>query len=354
MIKPPTLPASYVDSPVTPHEAQQARAGVEVNGNRIQAGVTALLVLSVVSSVLSLLGMWWLERSLPDLLLSWGLPLTPAEQQEFRETLREIPGWFWLVTGLLTLLATVINVWCLNVVRRAVAGVQRWTLEPSPDNAAELVRQARTVRPWITLGQWFPVITGVLMTLLYIVLFTVAGLGTGTDTAETTLPVVFSVLGSLLGMLPGAVIAWLGLGAVKRWLDAVVTRTGNVTFPVRPFARNLDGWLVFALVLLVLGLLYLLAVSALLVFFPAFFNWMLENDSTTTPPDAETMRLIGSFVRNVAWLALAGVLLYGLVAFLVYWSRNFANSVARLLDASRPGPLHPAQQDLTPSVPGNW
>ena len=158
----------------------------------------------------------------------------------------------------------------------------------------------------------------------------------------------------MIGTLPAALIAWLGLAAVKRWLDAVVTRTGNVTFPVRPFARNLDGWLVFALVLLVLGLLYLLAVSALLAFFPAFFNWMLENDSTTTPPDAETMRLIGSFMRNVAWLALAGVLLYGLLAFLVYWSRNFANSVARLLDASRPGSLQPAQQDLTPSVPGNW
>lgn len=158
----------------------------------------------------------------------------------------------------------------------------------------------------------------------------------------------------MIGTLPAALIAWLGLAAVKRWLDAVVTRTSNATFPVRPFARSLDGWLIFTLVLLILGLLNAVAGTAMLVFFPAFFNWMLENDSTTTPPDAETMRLIRSFVRNVAWLALAGVLLYGLLAFLVYWSRNFANSVARLLDASRPGPLQPAQQDLTSSVPGNW
>lgn len=343
MIKPPALPASFVDSPVTPHEAQQARAGVQQSGNRIQGGVTALLVLNVVSGVLSLLGMWWLERALPDLLLNWGLPLTPAEQQEFREAMRDIPSWLWLVSGLLTLLATVINVWCLSVVRRAVAGIQRWTLEPGPDNAAALVRHARTVRPWITLGQWFPVITGVLITLFYIVLFTVAGLGTGTDIAETTLPVVFSVLGSLLGMLPGAVIAWLGLGAVKRWLDAVVTRTDNVTFPVRPFARSLDGWLVFALVLLVLGLLYLLAVIALLAFFPAFMTWMMNMEGSTTPTDAQTMRLVGNFMRGLALLPLFSVTLYALLALLVYWSRHFTHSVARLLDANRPAQAAPQE-----------
>ena len=198
MIKPPTLPASYVDSPVTPHEAQQARAGVEVNGNRIQSGLLVLLGLNIVGALLGVLGALWVSRSLPELLQSWGAPLTPAEQQELRDTMKDIPGWFWAVTAGLTLLGTALNVclnvWCLNVVRKAVAAVQRWTLEPGSENAGGLLRQARTVRPWITLGQWFPVITGVLTALFYAALLAATGLGTGADTAETVMPPSCSVL----------------------------------------------------------------------------------------------------------------------------------------------------------------
>ncbi|WP_135228910.1 hypothetical protein [Deinococcus fonticola] len=367
MIKPPALPARFVDSPVTPYEAQQARAGVAVNGQRLQSGLTSLILLNILGAVLGLLAGVWLERALPELPQRWGLPLTPSEQQEFRDVLQQIPGWFWLVTACLTLLGSAINVWCLNVIRKAVAAVQRWTLEPTHDQADDLTRQAGTLRGWLTLGQWFPVITGVLTLLFYGVLFSVAGLGTGADTAETVLPIVFSVIASLIGMLPGALIAWLGLAAVKRWLDAVVTRTHTTTFPVRPFARSLDGWLIFALVLIILGLLNALAGTALLAFFPSFLGWVLENDATT-PPDVETLRLIGNFMQKLAVFSLTGVLLYGLLALLVYWARNFANSVARLLDAQRPaqgtgqvtgqstahatGPAAP--QDVTPSVPHDW
>lgn len=352
MIKPPSLPSSFVDSPVTPHEAQQAHVGVEQNGNRIQRGLLVLMALNVLSAALTIAGMTWLERSLPDLLQTWGIPMTPAEEQELREVINDIPRWLWLVTAFLSLLATAINVWCLNVIRKAVAGIQRWTLEPTCNHADDLVQQARTVRPWITLGQWFPIIMGVLIALFYGVLFTVTGVGMGTDTAETVIPVVFGILGSILGMLPSALLTWLGLAAAKRWLDAVVTRTATPTFPVRPFARSLDGWLIFALVLIILGLLNIVASTALLVFFPAFLNWMLANDSTTTPPDAETMRLIGKFMRNLAWFTGAGILIYGLLAFLLYWSRNFANSVARLLDANRPAQT--TMSDLTTHVPHDW
>lgn len=107
--------------------------------------------------------------------------------------MKDIPGWFWAVTAGLTLLGTALNVWCLNVVRKAVAAVQRWTLEPGSENAGDLLRQARTVRPWITLGQWFPVITGVLTALFYAALLAATGLGTGADTAETVMPPSCSV-----------------------------------------------------------------------------------------------------------------------------------------------------------------
>lgn len=350
MLKPPPVPSSYLDLPIAPAELQSAQGGVKKYGGRIQGALLVLVAVSLLSMVGSFAAAFWMWQALPDLFKSMELTVTPAEWAQARQA---IPAWAWGLLGLFSLLLAAINIWCLLIARRVIGAVQRWTLQPSAESGAAVVRSARTVRPWLTLGQWTPVILGLAYALFYGAVFAMMGLGgEGRGSAgESALPLGFMLVSMVAYMTPGAVLTWLILGAIKRWLDAVTIRTTDPSFPVRPFARSVDGWLLFTLVMLVLGALNAVASTVMLAFFPRFMRFMLESDPTTKA-DAKIFESLAGLMQGLAGVTLIGAAVYVLLALLMGWSRAFANEVARVLDAGRP--TQPVPVQAVPAVPSDW
>lgn len=339
-VQPPALPGGFVDSPVTLHEAQTARAGVQGSGHRLQLGAKLLIAYNALSIVLALVGPFWVRSALPGLVESLG------GGSDLQDINAAIPGWLWPLMAVLYAVIPAVNIWALLVAQRAVRAVQGWTLEPSPERATEAVRSLRTLRPWVTLGQWAPIIFGVVMVLFSLVVVVAVGAG------SEDLPVqLLSQVFSLIPLAVMGVLMWLLLAALKRWMDAVTTRTAQPDFPVRPFARSLDGWLIFLLVMLGLGVLQSLVGVVMLAAFPSVMTFILNSDSTLQS-EAEFMRVFAGWMQGFAWVALLGTLSYVLLGLLVYWFRQFTGDVARVLDAARPG-LPPTGLQASP-VNNDW
>lgn len=347
MIKAPALPSGYQDIPVTPSEAQTARNSVAQNGQRLQTALNVLMAYNLLSVLLAIGLPLWFQQALRDLLNSMGEVITPSDRQELQ---RLTPGWLWLLLGLLYALIPVVNLWCLAVVKKAQQAVQTWVLEPTTDGGEEVSRRLLTVRPWITLGQWLPIIGGVLIMLFDVGLFVAVGSG-DSGMGEAAFGFLFSMLFYLLPLAAMAVLTWLFLGAVKRWLHAVITRTTQPNFPVRPFARSLDGWLIFLLVVIILGVLNAAASTLMLLFFPALMSTIMATDPTLQA-DAEVFQLISKWMQGFALLSLLGVVVYVLLAFATHWTRLFTGDVARVLDAGRP--VQPQPQQVIPAVSNDW
>lgn len=340
-VQPPALPGGFVDSPVTLHEAQTARTGVQGSGHRLQLGVKLLIAYNALSVVLALVGPFWVRSTLPGLVESLG---GGNDLQDINAT---IPGWLWPLMAVLSALMPAVNIWALLVAQRAVRAVQEWTLEPTPQREAAAVQSLRTLLPWVTLGQWAPLIFGVVMVLFSLLVIVAVGIG------SEDLP--FQLLSQVFSLIPLAVMGvlmWLLLAAVKRWMDAVTTRAVQTNFPVRPFARSLDSWLIFLLVIVVLGLLNSLVGVVMLAAFPTFMTFILNSDPTSQG-EAEFMKVFAGWMQGFAWVALLGTFSYVLMGLLVYWFRQFTGNVARVLDAARPGLTPPTGLQASP-VNNDW
>ncbi|GGO19818.1 hypothetical protein GCM10008949_04500 [Deinococcus humi] len=320
--------------PPTAAELTAARAGVTLRGGRI---VGALGVLAALTALGGLLGAWvlWLSfRTLPRWLASldqWSNG--DLAQLDFAGL---VPNWTLPALLILTLLGTALCVWAILVDRKTVGAVRDQTLSPSAAHLDALERSALTVRPWITLGQIAPIVQ-MLLPLLALPLMlglmrrgdpqTFPGLG--------PLETATLVLGILVQGLPTLVITWLILGSVRRWLDAVVQRARR-PLAVRPAARALDPWLLFTVVLLVLGLAGLLLGGLPLVAVSAFVGGAPLNDPQlaalgVTPAALRVTLLLGAAAM------LGGALFSTLLILLMAWSRGFATNVATVLDSGLPG-----------------
>ncbi|MDB5045253.1 MAG: hypothetical protein JWQ08_1303 [Deinococcus sp.] len=318
--------------------------------------MTALSVLAVLSGlgvlalgVLADLGWKMLQQflALPGLASELNLPST----QNFSDLL---PGWVLPVLVALSLLATGIQIWAILRARATLGAIRDQTLNPSADHAEALIAAARTVRPWVVLGQWTPIIWTV-FTLLWLP-FTFALVnrldpaGSGTPGSEPFLT-LFVLLSTVIQSLPAIVLTWLILAALRRWLDAVVARAQGGMAPVTPVSRSVEGWLLFVLIVLLVGTVSLVIGAVPLVLLPAVFGTLAASD-----PDFSDLASVGITAANLkmifAWLAVLFVFsgaVYGLLTTMMAWSRGLAANVATVLDAPLARP--PAAMNDWTAVP---
>ncbi|MFB9992990.1 hypothetical protein ACFFLM_13525 [Deinococcus oregonensis] len=356
MTAPPPLPQGFPEA--SPAQLQDARAGLERRAARL---MTALGILAALAGV-GVLVMGWLANvgwqafqrflALPDLQAELNLPAGQSLSDL-------IPGWVLPVIVALVVVGTAIQIWATLRARAAVGAVRDQTLNPGADHAEALIAAARTVRPWITLGQWTPVVwTGFILLWLP---FTFALVGrldpadSGTSGSEPFLT-FFALLSTAIQSLPNIMLTWLILAAVRRWLDAVVARAQGGTSPVTPTSRSVEGWLLFVLIFLSVGTVSLIIGAVPLLLLPALFSTLAATDPSLS--DLSSLGLTSANLRTLfAWwavlLVFSGVV-YGLLTAMMAWSRGLAANVATLLDAPlprSPAPLNdwaaaPSTQDL--------
>ncbi|OLV17308.1 hypothetical protein [Deinococcus marmoris] len=335
-------PPSFPELPITAAELAAARAGVTVRGGRIMGTLGVLAALSALGGLLGFWALWWSFGELPRWLASLN-ELSDGDLPQLNAA-ELVPAWALPSLLGLGLLATALYVWAILVARQTVGAVWDQTLNPGPDHTGALERSVRTVRPWIVLGQIAPILQLLIPLLAVPLTFglirqldpqTFQGVGFGPAEIGAI------VLGVVVQSLPTVIITWLILAAIRRWLDAVVARA-HTPVPVRPAARGVDPWLLFTLVLLVLGLAGLLLGGLPLLAFSAFVGSAPLND-----PDLAALGITPAALRAVLLVGAAAMLLgafiYLLLTLLMGWSRGFASNVATVLDAGLPGrPVMPA------------
>lgn len=340
---PPAVPTGSPDLPVTAAELAAARAGVTLRAGRIQGALGLLAILWVPAGLAGAWALRWGFEALPGRLAALNeLNSGDLPSLDFAEL---VPAWAQPALLGLTLLGTALAVWAVLVARQAVGAVRDQTLSPSAAHLAAQERSARTVRPWITLGQIAPILQALVPLLVVPLTFgLIRPLDPQTLGAMAFGPVEVGaiVLGVVVQSLPTIILTWLILAAIRRWLDAVVARAHRPV-PVRPAARGVEPWLLFTLILLILGLAGLLLGGLPLLAVSAFVGGAPVDD-----PELVSLGLTPSFLRRTLLLGagamLAGAAIYALLTLLMAWSRGFAMNVATVLDAGRPGspatPVH--------------
>lgn len=329
-------PPAFPDLPITAAELATARQGVARRGGRIVGALGFFAALSALSGLVAVWALWWGFGALPGRLAALnGLGNGELSDADFAGV---VPVWVLPALLGLSLLTTALYVWAIVVARRAVGAVRDQTLNPGPAHAGALERSARAVRPWILLGQIAPILQALIPLLVLPLTFglvrrldpqTFGGLGFGL--AETGA----IVLGVVVQSLPGVIITWLILAAIRRWLDAVVARA-HAPVPVRPAARGVEPWLLFTLILLILGLAALLLGGLPLVAVSAFVGGAPLDDPDLTALGVTPAVLRGTLLLGAA-ATLAGALVLALLSALMAWSRGFATNVATVLDAGLSG-----------------
>lgn len=354
MIKPPHLPADFLDFAVSPAEAKAAADKVRQSGRLLQQSLAFFIGLNLLGLLASVALPLWLQGQWPHLVASWAKTLE-ISANDLRTMQTDIPAWVWFSLAALGALATGVNIWAFSVVKQALAALEKWVLEPKRagyvGNPDEARRRLLGVRPWLTFAQWWPII-GTLISLAASLLLGGLVMGSSGDSGDG----FFMLLGLAPSLIPGiayAVLNWLFWAALKRWIDAVVTRTAQANFPVQPFARSLDGWLVFGIVMLCLNIVGTLLGALLLGFFPALAQSAAQSDGGLNASDRAALSSVLGWFKGLGLLGGLATLIYLLLALSLNWLRTFTRSAAQVLDSQRPA--QPVQQDmLAPEMSGGW
>lgn len=358
MTAPAPTPQGFPDAPTL---LQEARTGLERRASRL---MTALGVLAVLSG-LGLLVLAWLMKAgwqaleqllaLPDMQAALNLPAGQS-------LAGLIPGWVLPTVVVLSLAGTVLQVWATLRARTAIGAVRDQTLNPCAEHAETLIVAARTVRPWITLGQWTPLLwTGFVLVWLPFTLALLGRLdsvGSDLETAGSQLFLTaFALLSTVIQSLPGIILNWLILAAIRRWLDAVVARAQGATAPVTPASRPVEGWLLFVLILLIVGTVSLLFGAVPLLMLPALLSTLVAKDPSLSGLSdiGLTPNNLRAFFVGLAVLLVFSSMVYGLLTAMVAWSRGLAANVATVLDAPLPRPPAPLNDwSAAPAVQDPW
>lgn len=322
-----------------PAERQAAREGTQSRGGRIVGTLGFLAALTALSTAI---GVWFSIKG-TELLQGFlkDVGQLPSTDAAFRDLV--LPNWFAPSLAVLNLLGGVLLAYALWISGRFIAAVRDYTLQPDSRSAEELETTAHTIRPWLTLGQWAPLLNIVLSLGLLAALFQM--FGTESTGFSMNSPEALSiVLTTVAQSLPSFIINWLILGAVKRWLDGVVTRTTQPNFALRPLARAVDPWFILTMILLILG-----AVGLLLGGLPMLALPSMLSDETLTDPGLVQSGITPEWLRMALYgMALFTIIIglfYVLLTCLIAWSRGFAMNVATVLD---PAPAAP--QAATPDL----
>jgi hypothetical protein len=261
-----------------------------------------------------------------------------------------------VLAALLVLALTAIHLGVATWARELIGRLGRWAAQVPPQAlpppAADAVRMEalrRTLAGWLSFGQWGTVVGTVVSALvsLGLLLWTnrftqqsVVAQDLGimrTLNGMNTSLLVFQVVSGLLTSVPGVVITWLILGAVKRFMNLAVQRArGLTTGPLTQTARTVNSWFLMCLILLGLSALQLFVVmAAALVALP-----LLQDTMAQAVPEAWSS-LLGTLPG-----LLTGVLLFSLLTVALYFallilSRSYALSLARALDTPTTPPPAP-------------
>ncbi|THF69792.1 hypothetical protein E7T06_10460 [Deinococcus sp. Arct2-2] len=353
MTAPAPVPQGFPDAPLPAQLLQDARTGLERRASRLMTALGLLAVLSGlgVLALVLLVNLGWqaFQRfvALPDLQAQFNLPAgqTVADL---------IPGWALPTLLALSVMGTAIQMWASLRARAAIGAVRDQTLNPSADHAEALIGAARTVRPWITLGQWTPIIWTVFSLAWLPITFAVIGRidpevqgAVGIDAFS----IAFALVSIVIQSLPGIILTWLILAAVRRWLDAVLARAQGGTAPVTPVSRPVEGWLLFVLIVLIVSTVSLVISAVPMLVLPALFSTLAASE-----PEFSDLASVGLTPANLQMFfsVLAGLLVfsglvYGLLTAMMAWSRGLAANVATILDAPLPRP--PAAMNDWTAVP---
>jgi hypothetical protein len=343
-------PQDFPDAPTGPSPAQllqDARSGLERRASRLMTALgifAALSVLGVLGLVLLAdLGWQALQQllSLPDFQADLGLPAG--------QTLADLfPGWALPTMLALSLVATAIQIWATLRARAAIGAVRDQTLNPSADHAQALMSVARTVRPWITWGQWAPILWTVFTVALSLITLTFVkrmNPETPLDPQLDSFSTAFALLSVVIQSLPGIVLTWLILAAIRRWLDAVLARAQGGMAPVTPASRSVESWLLFVLVVCVVGTVSLVISTLPLLLVPVLFAGMAADaDFSDLSSVGLTPARVQLLLAGMAGLFVFSGVLYGLLTAVMAWSRGLAANVATLLDAPLPPPPPPQKK----------
>ena len=273
--------------------------------------------------------------------------------------------WLLALAALLTLAWSAIYLGLLRWARELLGRLAGWALEsplgspqaPAPD-AARIEQLRRTLSGWLTFGQWGTVASTVLSAVLVPVSLAVTARltsaylpGSSSDLGSLGPGfVAFQTVSSLVSAVPGVVIVWLILGAIRRFMNLAAQRArGLATAPVWPAAKLVGNWFVLPMILLGLGLLNLLVVAVVL----AIFGGVGLSQITSLDTSSALLRSVLAWAIPLAFgVLIFAALIYGLYLALLILSRSYAMSLGRLLDLGTLGSGTPGSgTQAAPSTP---
>ncbi len=230
----------------------------------------------------------------------------------------------------------------------------------APD-AARIEQLRRTLAGWLTFGQWGTVAGTVLSAALVPVTLAVTARLTNAYLPDSSGDlgsfgpgfVAFQTVSSLVSAVPGVVIVWLILGAIRRFMNLAVQRArGLATAPVWPAAKLVGNWFVLPMILLGLGLLNVLVLTLVL----GIFGTVGLSQMTALDTSSALLRSVLAWAIPLAFgFLIFALVIYGLYLALLILSRSYAMSLGRLLDLGTldPGTLDPGTQAApgSPALP---
>ncbi len=304
---------------------------------RLNTWLGVLMVLLLLAGVASALAVLFGGRAGLNALTALGSSVTVPAYTD----------WLLALAALLTLAWSAIYLALLGWARELLGRLAGWALsspqsmgapQAAAPDAARSEQLRRTLSGWLTFGQWGPgagtVVSAVLVpvSLAVTARLTSSYLPGSSGDLGSLGPgfVAFQTVSSVVSAVPGVVIVWLILGAIRRFMNLAVQRArGLATAPVWPAAKLVGNWFVLPMILLGLGLLNLLVVAVVLAIFGTVGLSQITSLDTSSA-------LLGSVLAWVIPLAFSililAVLIYGLCLALLILSRSYAMSLGRLLD----------------------
>ncbi|ADV66679.1 hypothetical protein [Deinococcus maricopensis] len=230
-------------------------------------------------------------------------------------------------TAALMFLQAALLWWVIGWTREYLTRLREWALG-QPVDGARLDTLRRTLAAWLAFGQWGYMALLVLITVAapFLMRLDPDFDFTAGESAAFTLFWLFTALASYA---PAAIINWLVLGSVRRWMDTVTNRALHRGAALAtPAANAVSTWFIVLLVLVGLSALSILPMLAFVPFVPLAMNETLEGAGTL----AVTLILGATVLLSLAWMVLLFLLLL--------WSRGFALAVATVADHYAPTPVN--------------